>query len=245
VKKHEVPAWAQSMRCVRGSCETTGWATGEAAKHVARFKQAAMALSPVPDKVTTHTYEVMYGVLLLPTMRSSNAPKLFEIGLGCPMHYGPGASVALWKVLFPTATIWEAEYDSACVVRSRAKGMLEGINTVTGDQGDKATVQRWAQQSGGQFDAIIDDGGHKNNQIRTSFETLWSAVKPGGVYFLEDLQVGRFPRYRDLGDVVMSDMIQEWVGQLLSQKVSGPHPLPKDVESIFCQREACAVVKSA
>lgn len=33
----------------------------------------------------------------------------------------------------------------------------------------------------------IDDGGHSWNQQRTSFDVLFPAVVPGGVYILEDL----------------------------------------------------------
>jgi hypothetical protein len=63
---------------------------------------------------------------------------------------------------------------------------------ISGDQGDKATVESWVAKSGGQFHVIIDDGGHKNAQIKTSFDVLFEqALLPGGLYFIEDLQVGR------------------------------------------------------
>eukprot|EP01034_Spumella_vulgaris_P037638 gene37638-46433_t len=58
------------------------------------------------------------------------------------------------------------------------------------DQGDVKTVESWVVQSGGGFHAIIDDGGHQNNQIKTSFDILFEkALLPGGLYFIEDLQV--------------------------------------------------------
>jgi hypothetical protein len=181
---------------------------------------------------------------LIPLMRANKGAKLFEIGLGCGMSYGPGASVALWETLFPNAELWEAEYDAACVSKGQANGLLAGIHTVTGDQGDPATVHGWVAQSGGQFDAVIDDGGHRNKQIRTSFEILWPHVKPGGLYFLEDLQVGRVGGYAD-GGVVMSDMVQAWVEQLLTHTPRADLPLPQGVQSIFCQAEACVLMKAS
>ena len=51
------------------------------------------------------------------------------------MNYGPGASVALHKKLFPQAKLWEAEYDAACVEKHR-NGTLKGINLLTGNQGN-------------------------------------------------------------------------------------------------------------
>ena len=108
---------------------------------------------------------------------------------------------------------------------------------------------------------MIDDGGHYNTMIKTSFDHLWPQVKPGGVYFIEDLQAGRSPSvdnkftYEDTnGQAVVSDIIQAWIEQLLltarvgsnvgpreSQKTK--FPLPDGVEGIFCQSEACMIAK--
>jgi hypothetical protein len=40
---------------------------------------------------------------------------------------------------------------------------------------------------GPDFDIIIDDGSHVGEHILTSFKILWSTVKPGGYYIIEDL----------------------------------------------------------
>ena len=36
---------------------------------------------------------------------------------------------------------------------------------------------------------VIDDGGHLMKLQQPSFEVLWDHVMPGGVYFIEDLDV--------------------------------------------------------
>ena len=84
--------------------------------------------------------------------------KMFEIGLGCDMGYGPGASVALHKALFPQAELWEAEYDGKCVEKAKERQMLEGIQVVVGDQGNDTTLDSWINETGGEFDVVIDDG---------------------------------------------------------------------------------------
>mmetsp|Transcript_19122 Transcript_19122/g.28320 ORF Transcript_19122/g.28320 Transcript_19122/m.28320 type:complete len:130 (-) Transcript_19122:415-804(-) len=61
----------------------------------ATYLEAAKSLNPVTDKVTGHTYEIMYGKFLLPYYHRKPNMKMLEIGLGCDMGYGPGASVAL------------------------------------------------------------------------------------------------------------------------------------------------------
>lgn len=243
--KFPLPQGVASIFCSIGSCILNAPARFKALGQINKFMQTAESQQKVSDKVTTHSYQVMYGTFLMPLMKSLEHAKILEIGLGCDMDYGPGASVALWKALFPNADLWEAEFNAKCVQECKGKPALDGVKVLIGDQGDRATVGGWITQSGGQFDAIIDDGGHKNNQIRTSFELLWPTVKPGGLYSLEDLQVGRMPAYRDAGDVVMSDIVQAWVGQLLTNKTRKDFPLPQKATSIFCQRDACIVFKAS
>ena len=43
----------------------------------------------------------------------------------------------------------------------------------------------------GQDEFIIDDGGHQNQQVVTSFECLWPYVKSGGFYAVENLPIAR------------------------------------------------------
>lgn len=81
------------------------------------------------------------------------------------------------------------------------------------------------QESGGHFDAIIDDGSHLASDIMNTFDALWPHVNPGGVYFIEDLQIGRSfdssPKGVETsedtnGRRVVSDVMQAWVEQLLA-----------------------------
>ena len=66
---------------------------------------------------------------------------MLEIGLGCDVNYGPGASARLRAKLFPSLDLYMGDYDASCVKHEREAGKLEGIKTVTGDQGDAATLQ--------------------------------------------------------------------------------------------------------
>lgn len=209
------------------------------------------------DKFNEHSYQTMYGIFLTQwrsTSDSSKGPKMLEIGLGCDKdHYTPAASVKAFKQIFPKKQHWLAEWDETCVKKARENALLEDVSTVTGDQGNASVLQSWIQRSGGDFDIIIDDGGHKNAQIKTSFDNLWPTLKPGGLYFLEDLQVGRNPGFQKNSEdhPVMSSIIQSWIEQLLIEKRFQVipedvqmHPLPEDVHFIFCQREACVLGKN-
>ena len=137
------------------------------------------------------------------------------------------------------------------------------MHTVTGDQANASVLRRWrtemsaaARESGGAsgFDAVIDDGGHKNSQLAATFLAFWPEVRPGGVYFLEDLHVGYSSRYEDTrGQAIMADVLQGWLAQLAGRAPpsdgggGGPFAalrrLPAGVEFVACQPRACAVGK--
>jgi hypothetical protein len=128
----------------------------------------------------------MYGNYLIPYLRRhhhllNKGVKFLEIGLGCGMYKeGAVASVQLWQsILTDQDELWEGEYDAQCVIDLREKGLLNGVKIVTGDQGDQEVLQRWIKETGGQFDIVVDDGGHHNDQIYDSFMNLWPEVKPG------------------------------------------------------------------
>jgi hypothetical protein len=129
---------------------------------------------------------------------------MLEIGLGCNMRYGPGASVSLWRQWFGDALeLHEMEYDRACA-RRWAHAVPLGVTVHEGDQSNRTdliALMRNARVTpgpkpylpgDGQFDLIVDDGGHYADQITTSYHFLFkNALKPGGLYVIEDIAPGR------------------------------------------------------
>ena len=173
------------------------------------------------DKVWRHYYQVLYGATLCSKRRAEDAlnlgdvqwrkpSKMLEIGLGCDMNYGPGMSVPLWKALFPEAERWEGEIDGKCVSESRKKGKLNDVaGVVVGDQANRITLNSWKAQTSGHFDIIIDDGGHTNTMIMVTFEQLWPELNAGGIYFIEDMALGRTAMYDSTnGAAVAADFVQ-------------------------------------
>ena len=154
------------------------------------YKIAMESSNPPTDKVTAHAFSEMYGLYLLPYIRAQHRDgkkiKFLEIGLGCKMGYGPGVSVKLWKNIFqPSDEIWEAEYEADCVSQARKENKLQGINVVTGDQGNFTDLNRWVKESGGNFDIVIDDGGHNHVLIRNSLAVLWPQVNSSSIIILD------------------------------------------------------------
>ena len=87
----------------------------------------------------------------------NNVTKVLEIGVET------GRSHRLWLEYFPNARIYgydifEYGYDELLIILY-----------------------------GGDFDIIIDDGGHTMKQQQVSLKYLFDSVKPGGYYIIEDL----------------------------------------------------------
>lgn len=141
----------------------------ESSSDVAVFYKIAKKQQVVSDKFTRHAYQEIYGRFLMPLIRRKKHLKekiyFMEIGFGCRMHYGPGASALLWKELFdPTDVLWFAEGNKPCVEAAAAEGKLDGFHVVVGDQANKTTVREWVRIINTTLDVIIDDGGHHANQ---------------------------------------------------------------------------------
>ena len=84
---------------------------------------------------------------------------LLNIFLFINSYISPGASVQIWNKIFNKKDImWEAEYVEECLEESKKKGLLDGMNIVVGDQANIPTLRKWIQETGGDFDIIVDDG---------------------------------------------------------------------------------------
>jgi len=191
-----------------------------------------------------HHYHNAYQKYLIP-LRYSKI-KFLEIGLGCDMHYGPGKSAQLWKELFehPLTEIWEAEANVEC-----ASKWNESMNNriLIGDQGDEATLRNWITATGGEFDIIIDDGGHTFNQQLLSLKVLFDgALRAGGIYFMEDLVSNVLPGYNDAADTPV-EKIRDWNEVLMLAENPSKSKLKfheiANLQSIECFRGMCAFHK--
>ncbi len=237
----------------------------------------------VSDKVKEHSYFEMYGTFLLPRIaqiRSENRGfRFLEIGAGCSIP-AKKKGVDIWNELFQldnTSSIneknvvWIAELKKKCVDKMKNAGTIPlSLHDffVYGNQGNELHLREWVTTTGGNFDAIVDDGSHRNDHLFTSLVYLWKhALRPGGMYFLEDLQVGRNTDFSGKintnsyisdnhhkptveSEVILVDVIKDFIEQLVIPKSSNdtkrwtyPISLIPGIKSIYCQAEACVLFK--
>ncbi|KAL7945082.1 hypothetical protein V8C42DRAFT_358152 [Trichoderma barbatum] len=197
------------------------------------------------DKVTTHKYHFMYDKYLS-GIRDEQL-KVLEIGLGCNMDYGPGASYYTWLEYLPFVDLYFIEYDGQCAQKYQDKTV--NAHVFIGDQADTVLLAKFSAEAtaSGLFDVIIDDGGHTMDQQITSLEFLWKAVKPGGLYVIEDLQTSYWESFG--GDPSGRRSSREttitYLYQLIDDLMIGKSAkqISHDLLSIDCMAEICALRK--
>lgn len=219
------------------------WRSKDKPSGMPGFKDIALKYGT--DKVTTHSYHNMYDKYFA---RMRDQPiKMLEIGLGCDMNYGPGASYYTWLEFFPHVDLYYMEYDADCAHKWAAK--TDKATIYPGDQANATFLEHFAAETtqSGLFDIVVDDGGHTMNQQRISMEHLWKIVRPGGYYVIEDLQTSYMVSYQ--GDPSRADpgkpTMMKGIYAMLDDIMTGVNnnPISGEVRSVDCMREVCAFTK--
>lgn len=104
--------------------------------------------------------------------------KFLEIG------FCSGCSARMWEDYFSNAQLFYIDINPGAhqFLRDFKRTHLHIAN-----QEDPKALAEFIKKVGGNFDIIIDDGGHTMNQQITSFKVLFPHVKSGGIYIIEDL----------------------------------------------------------
>lgn len=186
-----------------------------------------LAIGYQTDKATAHDhphgyaphYERFFAAL------RDQPIKLMEIGVGS------GPSIRLWLEYFQQAQVFGID--------------IHGSDAVTDDrytfvQGDQASPEFWGQflaQHGGDWDVIIDDGGHFSGGIAISFASLWPSVKPAGYYVIEDLGCSYNPVFHTPGFPVHMDQVKAMLDQINRAEAS--------IANLYFSKELVILQKNA
>lgn len=108
-----------------------------------------------------------------------------------------GYGLLTWKRFFSKAKIYGIEILMSDEYLNEMKNIAKDFpeyKKVKVEWMDSTDKDQWLVFLNKQFDVIIDDGGHHpDTQIKT-FEAAWPYLKPGGLYFIEDIS----HRYSDV-----------------------------------------------
>lgn len=120
------------------------------------------------DKGTAHSYMEIYSEMLKPKA------DLLEIGVW------EGHSLAMFQEYFAGFVL------GLDIDLSRLRFEVPAVNCNATNREQVAEVL-----GNKKFDYVIDDGSHKISDQLASLEILWDYLKPGGIYFIEDVQSDR------------------------------------------------------
>ncbi len=122
--------------------------------------------------------------------------RIFELGLW------DGGSMVFWAELFkPVKHVGvdiqnkqNSPYFQKYLSQEGVRGRLKPFWAV--NQQDAARLDEiWQTQFNAPLDLVIDDASHLYVPTRTSFETLFPRLRPGGLYIIEDWAWGHWPGF--------------------------------------------------
>ncbi len=143
-----------------------------------------IALESGTDKSSnSHNYTEIYAEYFAPFR--DQPIKFLEIGIST------GCSAWLWDRYFTNAELHLI--DNRLELLQHSKPERAHYHIV--DQADAKALKRFAASVGGNFDIIIDDGGHYMDQQIISFQTLFPFLRSGGLYIVEDLHTSYWRQF--------------------------------------------------
>lgn len=124
-------------------------------------------------------YDKIYDQLF--ALGKETVEKLLEIGI----HKGD--SLRVWRDFFPNGRIYGWDKNPKTMFKD------DRIATQLVDHDKVQDVDKALNVIGGNIDIIIDDGSHYMDSQQILLSLLWKALKPGGLYIIEDLHTSTVP----------------------------------------------------
>lgn len=176
-----------------------------------------------------HNFIEFYDRLFTP--KRDSIERFFEIGIL------NGASHLMWKDFFPNAEIYGIDLKDYS-----EKSKKDGIHTFVANQANRDDLQAFIDVHGGNFDVILDDGGHAMDHQQISLGFLFQFIKPGGYFIIEDVHTslpGFYPSDFHVNETQSNTtllMIERYIrtSQLVSEYMTPQEMmyLQKNIESI-------------
>lgn len=129
------------------------------------------------DKQRSHNYAGAYEEAF--SVLDGEVSNILEIGIA--NGYDGMTSLTAWQLLFPNAQVYGAD-----IAREKMVHGQPNVTTFVCDQSNGEALAGLAQQLP-DLCVIVDDGSHIFSHAKLTFETLWSKVRTGGLYIIEDI----------------------------------------------------------
>lgn len=126
---------------------------------------------------------------------------LLEIGI---MH---GYGILAWQRFFKNAIVYGVDLFPNDQMLLEFENIKQDFSVFKKSRMlffDTTKTEDWFNLYGKKFDVIIDDGGHHPHTQIDTFKNAWKHLKPGGLYFIEDVS----HRYGDDELQSLSDLLE-------------------------------------
>lgn len=186
------------------SVENTGCNHPDMLKQQPKFYEPSEFnnVTPTIDDVKFETDKYNHGYMKVYSpvfLKMENIKKVLEIGIY------RGDSLKMLSSYFKDALIYGIDI-SNCEHLNTDK-----IITYVYNQENKEDLLEFIELSGGNFDLIIDDGGHTMKQQQISLGILFKTLNSGGVYIIEDLHTSVIDGYKTNDDIITTlDMLNNF-----------------------------------
>ena len=162
---------------------TPAWTNGHSDESIWNIaaKQFSKLQEKATDKYWVHNYIPLYERHVGHLRKKKNL-KVLELGVS------RGASLLLWKEVFPTARIYGLDKNTA-IWQNFLKDQ-DRITVFTGRQESDEVIQEVIDN--GPYDIIIDDASHTAMMQQRMLDKLWDSCLE--VYVVEDLRSGSYLR---------------------------------------------------
>jgi len=120
-----------------------------------------------------HGYHITYEKYLQPFVNKKI--KLCEIGILC------GDKLVIFDKYFKDVTLYGYDINIDIIKKTQPKDFLDKINIKKLDSRDKSQT-KFIQEK---FDIIIDDGCHRFDSIKKTFNNFYEKLNHNGIYFNE------------------------------------------------------------
>ena len=201
------------------------------AKDVAELSRAAAAAGKTDKGFPGHGYTELYERFL---WQWRDEPiRIFEIGIA------DGGSLRMWQRYFTRATVYGVD------IKDKRKFETARAKTCIADQTNREQLRKCLDEFGGQFDLVIDDGGHGMRHQQVSLGFVFPYVRPGGFYSIEDLHTSMpniYPGFDvepDEGNTTLN-MIFKYI-KSAPGKFESKYMLPDEIKYLDAQVESMAL----
>jgi hypothetical protein len=144
-------------------------------------------------------------------------------------------SLQMWSDYFPNAEIFGFDINDFSAVR------MPRCSIIRGDMGSRDDLSRFLEVTGGNFDVVIEDASHASHHQQIALGFLFSQVRPGGLYVVEDL-------HWQPGEIEEADAAKT-VDVLRRAAITGlfrsPYMLPHEGEALARDVESIRLYDSA